>query len=1514
MKTPLSFLTIHEGFSNLKPAWFPVVFILLFFLLSILSSQAQNKVWDKTIGGKNEDKLSIVVATADGGYLLGGSSLSNKGEDKSEDSRDKKNYIPNNKGDYWVVKIDSKGQKIWDKTYGGDNSEELATIVASPDGGYLLGGSSHSGKSGDKSESNKGTLDEYGYIPADFWIVKIDANGKKIWDKTIGGDDDDELSSIVATLDGGYLMGGLSETGKNGDKSEPSRGISDFWLVKIKADGSKVWDKRFGGSNIDWLSALLATPDGGYLLGGRCDSHKSGDKSEEKSGYWVIKIDATGKKLWDKTLSGGYNLTRLLATADGGYLLGSSAGSGKNEDKSTSYAGYWIVKLKANGEKVWDKSYGGSTYDMFADIVSTPDGGYLLAGTSNRKKGGDKSEDKNGYWLIKIKENGAKVWEKTFGSVEGIWNSFQLGSLVTNKDKGYLLGGTSFLGISGDKSEASRGSYDFWALKIEDVTDINKKRQTITIPTPLITKSLGDSPFILSAQASSGLPVTFKLVSGPAILKNNNLTVTGVGKVIVKATQSGNATYAAAPEVTQTILVDPSSPVTKLWDKRYGGKTYDKLVSMVATPDGGYLLAGDSNSGKEDDKSDATSGYWLVKIDKNGKKIWDVTLSVLGDLGNSLSSMIVTPDGGYLLGGSAYFDFSNVYWVVKISSNGTKQWEKSFASSDNNYLGALVTTPDGGYLLGGESGTAVAGDGYDYWVVKIDAKGNQVWDKHYGGNDYDFLSTLLVTSDGGYLLGGSSSSGKGKDKSEPNKGGLDEYGSPSTDYWLVKIDAQGKKIWDKTLGGDKSDGISEIKAFPDGGYLVAGSSNSGKSGDKSQVNKGVPDVNGYSTSDFWLVKIDSQGKKVWDKTIGGNASDGLATVVATVDGGFLLGGSSSSGIGEDKTGEYRGGQNSGDYWVVKIDNSGKKLWDKTLGGDNIDKLSALIVSREGYYLLGGISYSGATGDKSEPTRDTGPTLKGDFWVVQLKEELPLAAEWDFRYGGSSNEGFTSIIKTTDGGYLSGGYSASRVSGDKSQVSQGKNDYWIVKSDQNGKKLWDKRYGGTSDDYLNRIIPTKDGGYLLAGSSLSGKGGDKTEVNKGDRDYWLVKIDKQGNKEWDKSYGGSGSDELKKVLQLSTGEYILAGYSNSPVSGDKTQASQGGDDYWLVKISSKGEKLWNQRYGGNLEEMLGGIVQTSDGGYLLGGSSWSGKSGNKTEGSRGKSDFWLVAVDKEGKQLWDKTYGGTGEDEAYSVGKAGTTYFLAGQSNSPAGLDKTRDSQGGLDYWLLKVTSTGEKVWDKRYGGEKDDELRASIPTQDGGYLLAGKSFSNKSGNKRQDSQGSSDYWIVKADKEGQYEWSKTFGGSGAEELRAVIQTQDGGFLLAGKSDSGVSGDRTQPSQGGSDYWLVKVIPEANPIVAERETMLVTEPVVETELSSLTVYPNPAQEQVTVRFTLPETQAATVKVYDSQGRETAILFQGQAQANQTYQLQWQANNLLAGMYLLQLHSSYKNHTVKLLLHR
>ncbi|PSR54714.1 hypothetical protein AHMF7605_14955 [Adhaeribacter arboris] len=536
---------------------------------------------------------------------------------------------------------------------------------------------------------------------------------------------------------------------------------------------------------------------------------------------------------------------------------------------------------------------------------------------------------------------------------------------------------------------------------------------------------------------------------------------------------------------------------------------------------------------------------------------------------------------------------------------------------------------------------------------------------------------------------------------------------------------------------------------------------------------------------------------------------------------------------------------------------------------------------------------------------------------------PVAnTEWDVAYGGSDTEAFSEVIKTTDGGYLIAGYSISGQTGDKTQDSRGGNDFWIIKTDANGKKVWDQRYGGTGHDYLNRLIQTHDGGYLLAGSSLSGADGDKSQSSRGDRDYWIVKISSAGVKQWDKRFGGSGYDELRKVTQLPSGEYILAGSSNSPAGGDKSQASQGGTDYWLIKLNNAGNKMWDKRYGGNLADNLENFLITNDGGFLLGGASASGQSGDKSQLSRGGEDFWLVRTDADGNQLWDQRFGGSNDDHLFSIGRYSTgEFFVAGYSTSGNEGDKSQESQGGKDFWMLKLSSSGAKLWDKRFGGSNDEELRSIVRTADGGFLLAGKSASGVSGDKSQESQGGTDYWIVKVTSGGGKQWDRRVGGRGAEELRNVLITADGDYLLAGRSDSGLSGDRTQNNQGGSDYWMIKIKDTsiAGSPTLDSDQVIAARMASPTEVSNLpiglTAYPNPFADKITISFTLEKTQAVQVQIYNGQGQVVKTLYQGEIQAAEQQNFTWQPSQpLVAGIYFVRVVTPTKNFQQKVLLHR
>ncbi|HYV95355.1 MAG TPA: T9SS type A sorting domain-containing protein [Chitinophagales bacterium] len=414
-------------------------------------------------------------------------------------------------------------------------------------------------------------------------------------------------------------------------------------------------------------------------------------------------------------------------------------------------------------------------------------------------------------------------------------------------------------------------------------------------------------------------------------------------------------------------------------------------------------------------------------------------------------------------------------------------------------------------------------------------------------------------------------------------------------------------------------------------------------------------------------------------------------------------------------------------------------------------------------------------------------------------------QWDYRYGGNDDDRLTCLIKTRDGGFMLGGYSASGSSGDKSQFSWGLFDYWIVKLDSLGIKQWDKRFGGTEGEIFSTVQHTKDGGYILGGSSSSGISGNKTEPSWGATDYWIVKIDSVGVKQWDKRFGGTNVEGLASVEQTSDGGYILGGLSSSGIGGDKTDSSWGGSDYWIVKTDSLGVKQWDKRFGGSGDEQLMSLKQTTDRGYILGGHSTSGVSGDKSQASWGNWDYWIVKIDSIGIKQWDQRFGGTDGDYFFSLKQTvDGGYILGGYSDSGISGDKTQPSWGGGDYWIVKIDSLGVKQWDERFGGTaNEDELGNITLTTDGGYLIPGPSYSPISGDKTENNLGLEQSWFVKTDSLGTKQWDKTISTTGHDEYSYAVQAKDGCFVFANQTQAGVGGDKTQGSWGGYDYWVIK---------------------------------------------------------------------------------------------------------------
>ena len=215
--------------------------------------------------------------------------------------------------------------------------------------------------------------------------------------------------------------------------------------------------------------------------------------------------------------------------------------------------------------------------------------------------------------------------------------------------------------------------------------------------------------------------------------------------------------------------------------------------------------------------------------------------------------------------------------------------------------------------------------------------------------------------------------------------------------------------------------------------------------------------------------------------------------------------------------------------------------------------------------------------------------------------------------------------------------------------------------------WQAGFGGNGSDVLYSAIPTTDGGFLLAGESLSGTNGNKTAPPHGGRDIWVIRLDSSGARLWERAFGGTLDDGLFSMLQTTNGDFVLGGYSESGISGNKTSPNRGGRDFWVIRLDANGNAVWDQTYGGNDDDNLQDIVETGDGGFICGGYSYSAASGNKTSSNFGDSDFWIVRLDSSGNRIWDRSYGGTGPDTCYKLVRVGNDGFVAaGSSRSWSG--------------------------------------------------------------------------------------------------------------------------------------------------------------------------------------------------------------------------------------------------------
>jgi hypothetical protein len=405
-------------------------YIGAFFLCTVLIS-AQEVVWQKDIESNTQDFLSQVTTTIDGQYLISGSSIQSK--KISTENKQNMGY------DYHLVKLNQQGEEVFEKYFSGQNHDFLSATIATQEGGFLLAGTSYSGKRLDKKEDSKGG--------ADLWLIRLNEFGDEMWQKTIGGTADEEARSVIQTTDLGFFVAG------NVQNSAKGYGSKDVLIVKLDKNGKELSQIILGSKGLDEIEKMIPTRDGGALLGLYSRGNIGGTKKTENFGegdYWIIKLSKDGKVEWEKNFGGkGDDHLRTLGLTSNGFLIGGESRSDRSGNKTVGIeegTDLWIISLNERGEEIWQRSYNFKNRDILMgmsvlhaadDKTST---GILLGGYTQAE--GRIENDDEKFWMLYLDENGNEQWRKHVKG-ETSKREERLSDINLNRDGSIILAGTS---------------------------------------------------------------------------------------------------------------------------------------------------------------------------------------------------------------------------------------------------------------------------------------------------------------------------------------------------------------------------------------------------------------------------------------------------------------------------------------------------------------------------------------------------------------------------------------------------------------------------------------------------------------------------------------------------------------------------------------------------------------------------------------------------------------------------------------------------------------------------------------------------------------------------------------------------------------------------------------------------------------------------------------------------------------------------------------------------------------
>ena len=878
---------------------------------------------------------------------------------------------------------------------------------------------------------------------------------------SVGGSGDEEICSVASTSDGGYIAGGYfaSSSIQVGEYTLENSGNEDGMLIKYDAEGEVEWARSVGERGDDRIKSLASTRDGGYIAGGY--------------------FSGSSIQVGDYTLEnhGGY---------DG-----------------------MIIKYDEEGEVEWARSVGGSNYDYINSVASTSDGGVIAGGySSSRIQIGEYTLTSSGSYdgmIIKYDEEGEVEWARSVGGEE----SEKITSVAVTSDGGAIVGG------------------DFYSNSIQ---------------------------------------------VGEYTLTNNSSSIYRADGMIIKYSREGEVE----------------------WTKNIGGEGNEEITSVAETNDGDYIVVGNFYSYEiqlgdytlEIAKQSFNSDGMIIKYDRSGEVKW--AGSVGGIDNEEITSVATTSDGGYIIGAYSKsndiqardYSITNYYdvavMIIKYDFSNKVEWVKSAGGEGSTHYNGRITSVDatsnGGYIVGGYFvGKEIQVGDYtltnnnsstnfsDGMIIKFEEKELINVDitkaEGIGGSATDEITSVTATSDGGYIAGGYFSNYD----IQVGEYTLTNSSNYASDGMIIKYDADGKVKWARSVGGNMYDYIESVAETSDGGYIAGGYF------DSDEIQVGDYTLTNSGSNDGMLIKYSREGNVEWVRSVGGSALDEITSVTSTNDGGYIAGGyffSSSIQVGEYTL------ENSGnaDGMIIKYDADGKVEWARSIGGSSNDYIKSVAETSDGGVIVGGYF-------DSDEIQVGEYTLNGSNDGMIIKYSGEGAVEWARSVGENDEEYITSVAVTNDGGVIVGGYFYS----DEIQVGEytltNSSEYYadgmIIKYSAKGEVEWARSVGGSNTDCINSVASTRDGGYIAGGyfASRSIQLGDYTLTNNGSNDGMIIKYSSEGEVEWARSVGGDGDDNIYSIVETSDEGVIAGGYFTSSTieEGRFNLANKGRRDALLLKL-------------------------------------------------------------------------------------------------------------------------------------------------------------------------------------------------------------------------------------------------------------------------------------------------------------------------------------------------------------